>query len=339
MSLVRKFGKEIGLRIGLFRRCRWFHPSEQRKLSVSFLGSRCFDRGVSLLAIEHSFHECTEFHLFENFSKSFFVGSLALQFMQVQFDGHIGLDGGKELGESDEFLVGFHFCLQGTFQLVGVGQQVLDASELGDELLCGFLSHTRTSRNVVRGVAHQAEHINHLQGGFNVELGFDLLNAHHLEFLVSIFRTIHKDILTHQLTVVFVWSHHVCGDASFACFSSQSSDDIVGFVAWHFQNRDAISANDILYNRYGKTDDFGCFFALGLVLFVGFVTEGWARRVKGYTDVCRILLFKHIFQCIDESQDGRSIESLRVDSGIFDECIVSTIDQCVGIKQEKFVHD
>ena len=310
MPLVRKFAKEIGLRIGLFRSRGWFHSTEQGKLSASFLGSRCFDRRVALLAIEHSFHECTEFHLLENFSKSFFVGSFPFQFMQVQFDGHIGLDGGKELGESDELLVGFHFCLQGTFQLVGVGQQVLDASELGDELLCGFLSHTRTSWYVVRGVTHQAEHINYLQGRFNVELGFDLLNAHHLEFLVSVFRTIYKDIFAYQLTIVFVGSHHVSGDASFTCFSSQSSDDIVGFVPRHFQNRDAISTDDVLYNRYGKTDDFGCFFALGLVLLVGFVAEGRARRVKGYTYVCRILFFEYIFQCVDKTQDGRCSQSL-----------------------------
>ena len=210
--------------------------------------------------------------------------------MQVQFDGHIGLDGGEELRESDEFLVGLHFRLQCTFQLVGIGQQVLDASELGNQLLCGFLSHTRTSWYVVRGVPHQTEHINHLQRRFDVELGFDLLNAHYLKFLVSVFGTIHEYILTHQLAIVLVGSHHVSGDASFAGFGGQSSDDIVRFVARHFQNRDAVGTDDILYNRYGKSDDFGCFFALGLVLFVGFVTEGRAGRVESYTDMCRILL-------------------------------------------------
>ena len=41
------------------------------------------------------------------------------------------------------------FVFNGSFQLVGMFQQVLDASEFGDQFLSSLFSYTRTSGNVV----------------------------------------------------------------------------------------------------------------------------------------------------------------------------------------------
>ena len=56
----------------------------------------------------------------------------------------------------------FHLLLDGTFQFVGVSQQILDAAELGYQFLCRFLSHTRASWNVVGRISHKSEHIDDL---------------------------------------------------------------------------------------------------------------------------------------------------------------------------------
>ena len=97
------------------------------------------------------------------------------------------------------------------------------------------------------------------------------------------FGAIHEYVVCHQLAVVFVGSHHIGGDALTSGFSGESSDHVVGFVSCHFQNRDAVGVDDILYNRYGEADGFRSFFTLGFVLFESFVAEGRSGGVEGYS--------------------------------------------------------
>ena len=66
-------------------------------------------------------------------------------------------------------------------------------------------------------------------------------------------------------------------------FAGERADHVVGFVSCHFQNRDAVGVDDILYNRYGEADSFRSFFTLGFVLLESFVAEGRAGGVEGYS--------------------------------------------------------
>ena len=63
----------------------------------------------------------------------------------------------------------------------------------------------------------------------------------------------------------------------------------------------------------------------------------WSGRVEGYTDVCGLLRTQHFFQRIDEAVYGRSILSFGVDARIFDECVVGTIDERIGVEQKEFI--
>ena len=116
--------------------------------------------------------------------------------------------------------------------------------------------------------------------------------------------TVHEDISAHQLTIVFVWCHHISSDPSFAGFGGQCTDHVVSLVSRYFQNRNTIGPDNILYNGYGQTDYFGCFFTLCLILFIGFVPEGGTGGIKCHTDVRRIFFLQDLFQCIDKSQYG-----------------------------------
>ena len=99
------------------------------------------------------------------------------------------------------------------------------------------------------------------------------------------FGAVHEYIVRYQLAVIFVRSHHIGSDALFARFGGKGADHIIGLIAGNFQDGDAVSADDILYDRYGQTDGFWCLFPLCFILFVGFVTEGRARRIKGHSDM------------------------------------------------------
>ena len=285
---------------------------------------------------KHAVDEGAEFQFLENPAQRFLVRLFADEGLHVELDGDIGLDGGQELGEDNLLPVRLDLRLQGALQLVGVGQQVLDAAELGDEFLCRLLAYARTAGDVVRRVAHQAQHVDDLQGGLDVELRLDFLRAHHLE-AARVLGAVHEDVLAHQLAVVLVGRHHVGGDALPSGFGGQCAYHVVGLVARHLEDGDAVGTDDVLYNRYGEADGFGRLLALGLVLFVGLVAEGGPGRVEGHADVGGVLLFEHFFEGIDEAQDGRSVLPLRVDSRVLDERIVGAVDERVCVEQEKFI--
>ena len=73
------------------------------------------------------------------------------------------------------------------------------------------------------------------------------------------------------------------------------------------------------------------------VLFVGLVAEGGPGRVEGHADVCGVFLLEHLFEGVDEAQDGRSVLPLGVDSRVLDERIVGAVDERVCVEQEEFI--
>ena len=266
----------------------------------------------------------------ENLAQGFRVRLLAHQGLHVQRDGHVGLDGGQELGEGDLFLVGFHFVSQSALQVLGVRQEVLDVAELGDEFLRGFLAHAGAAGDVVRGVSHQAQHVDDLPGVADVELGLYFLDAHCLE-TARMFGAVHPHRAPHQLAVVLVRCHHVRGDASPSGLGGQGADDVVGLVAGHFQDGDAVGAYDVLDDGHGEADGLRRLLALGLVLFVGLVAEGGSGRVEGHAYMGGLLLLQHFFERVDKAQHGRGVEALGVDTRVLDERIISAVYQRVSV--------
>ena len=271
---------------------------------------RGWSRGGRIAAslFEYPVDECAEFQLLENLAEFFFVRFFADERIHVELNGNICFDGGKEFGEGNHLAVGLHFRFQCAFQLVGMLQQIFDAAEFGNQFLCGFLAHTRTAGDVVGSIAHQSEHVDDLCGGLYAELRLYLFRTHDFES-AGVLGTVHENIVRYQLPVVLVGSHHIGGDALPSGFGGERAYHVVGFVAGYFEDGNAVGADDVLYNRYGKADGLGCLLALCLVLLVGLVAEGGARRVEGYSYVCGILFFEHFFQGVYKAQNGRSVES------------------------------
>ena len=293
---------------------------------------RGWGSGGFLIGSQYTVEEAPELQVFEYPLEFFLVRFFPFQPVHIKADRDIGLDCGKELREQDLFAVGLYLGLDGTFQLVGMFKQALDASELGNQLLCGLFAHTRTSGNVIGGIAHQPQHINDLSRRLNVELGFHFGYAHHLEFLIPVFGPVHKDVVRDQLAIIFIGRHHIGGNAPPSGFGGKGTYNVIGFVSTHFEDRDAVGTDDVFNDRHREADDFGSLFALGFVLLVSLVAERGTRRVEGDSDMCGLLFLQHIFQCIDESHNGGSIESLRVDTGIFDESVVRPVNQSVRIQ-------
>lgn len=105
------------------------------------------------------------------------------------------------------------------------------------------------------------------------------------------FGAVHEYILRYQLAVVFVGRHHVSDNTLSAGFGGKRAYYVVGFITGHFQDRNAVGADNILYNRYGKTNCFRSFFALCFILFKSLVAEGGTCGVEGYSYMSGIFFF------------------------------------------------
>jgi len=123
---------------------------EQGRGVVFFLaGLFCWCCG-RFVALQHTVGQVAELQFLEQRAQLLFVRFLYEQAIHVEFDGHIRLDGGQEAGELDFFCMFFYFLLERSFQLVGVGQQILDTAKFSDEFQCRLLAYARTSGDVVR---------------------------------------------------------------------------------------------------------------------------------------------------------------------------------------------
>ena len=250
---------------------------------------------------EYAVQQRAELQFGENLPEGLGVGLASGQGLHVQVDGHVGLDGGEELGEGDLFAVVLDLLAEGAFQLVRMLQQCLYAPELCDELLGGLLSDAGAAGDVVGRVAHQSQHVNDLVGALDAELGLHLLGSHGLE-AAGVLGPVHADAAAHQLAVVLVGGHHVGGYAAPSGLRGQGAYDVVGLVAGHLEDGDAVGPDDVLDDGHGESDGLGRLFALGLVFGVGLVPEGGSRGVECHADVGGLLLLQHLLQGVDESQ-------------------------------------
>ena len=98
----------------------------------------------------------------EDFAKFVGVGLAHLQFVEVEFNRHVGFYCREEFREFYLLGIFFNFFLQCALQLVGLLEKLLHAAKLVDKFHGSLLADARTSRNVVGRVAHQSKEVDHL---------------------------------------------------------------------------------------------------------------------------------------------------------------------------------
>ena len=230
--------------------------------------------------------------------------------------------------------IALHAFLQFALQLVGICQQVRDASELLYKLRGGFLSYAGTSWNVVCRITHQPKDIYHLFWSLYAPLRTDLIGAEDIEARAHRLRFELPHMGRHQLSVVLVWSHHIRIDSSDLSLRRQRSYDIVCLVAFHLQHGNAVCRKDFLDDRHPETNGLGGLIALRLIEGIALMAERTAVRIEGDSYMRGLFLCQHIFQRVEETEDGRDILPTAVDPRVLDETVVRTIDECIGIEQK-----
>ena len=237
---------------------------------------------VGLPTVDQALGEGAEFQLVEDLAQGLQIDGFAAQFVGLEGDGYICYDGGQPFGHADLIGVLDDFLLLSALELIGVGEQILDGTELLDEFLGILGAHARATGDVVGGVAHQAQDVDELFGRLDAVFGIDLLDAQNL-FLE---RVIDLDVGGHQLPEVLVSRDHIGEKSLLLGLVGEGTDDIIGLIALNFKDGDAVGLQNAFDVGDSHEDAFGRLFAVGLVGFVILVPEGLAaRRVKAHGDV------------------------------------------------------
>ena len=108
------------------------------------------------------------------------------------------------------------------------------------------------------------------------------------------------------------------------------SYDVVSLKAVNVNNWNMESVENILDDRYRHFDVFGGLLTLSLIGRKSLMTEGLSV-VEGNGKMCWFLFRKNLVKRIAEAHDGACVHTLGVDTWSIDECVIATVDNCVGV--------
>ena len=95
--------------------------------------------------------------------------------------------------------------------------------------------------------------------------------------------SIDKNILFHQLTIVFIGCKHISFHVQVACLGGKGAYNIIGFVSLYLENRDIHGLKNLLYDGNRQLNVFRSLFSLSLIVGKCLVTKGGTARVERHS--------------------------------------------------------
>ncbi len=159
-------------------------------------------------------------------------------------------DGDELLREQGLLAVGLEGVLLLALEPVGLGEDLLERSELGDELFGGLLADPGHARNVVGSIAPEPEHVDGLEGILHLPEFADLRLVEDLGRVTLTSGLIDQGRVGYELGEILVGRDHVGDEVArgFGAFR-KSADDVVGLPAGAFDHGDVESLDEALHMR------------------------------------------------------------------------------------------
>ena len=229
--------------------------------------------------------QCAELIFLGNLTDLVHVGIYVI-LRNIGRNRHVAFDCRQLFRQIGHFLVCQQFFLQfHPGDLVNIRINPVNRAKIIDQFLCGFLAHSGHAGNIVRRIAHQALHLDHLLRCKAITER-QRRRVDFLKFRNPSLRQQHPHIRTDQLQCIPV----ACHDQDFlVCtgFGGQCADDIIRFKPCDFQHGDSqrlqhfAGGGELLGQlRRGR-------FALRLVFGVLLIAEGVFAFVERHHDACR----------------------------------------------------
>ena len=138
------------------------------------------------------------------------------------------------------------------------------------------------------------------------------------------------DVVGHELSVVLVGCEHIGFHALAAGLCGKGANYIVGLESIDLQDGDVLGLEDVFDDGNAGLRILRRFLPLCLISREDFVSEGFTM-IESYSDVRGLFLGYHLVERVQESHDCRCVLAFGVDARVFDESVIRSIYQCVGI--------
>ena len=238
-----------------------------------------------LIILQKPFGEGSELQFLKECHQGWYVRLFGFQFFFVELDGHLQVDGSQRFRHQSLFCKFDDVFLLFALQLVGMCDEVFHTTVFAHQYRCRLLADAWNARDVVGGIAPEAEDVDELFWVADAVAFAHLFRPPHLGWFAELSGLVEQDFVGHQLSEVLVGGHHIGGEALLFRLFRQGADDVVGLVAFHAVDGDVEGLDEPYYIRYGVAEVVGHLLAVGLVFAVFGLSLCGAGHVEGHADV------------------------------------------------------
>ena len=257
----------------------------------------------------------------------------------IKLHRHISLYRCQEFREPNLLHIRLNLSPQRPFNLIRMLQHIINPPKLLQQLHRSLLTHTRTTRNIIRRITHQPQQINHLRSRLQPPFLQNFSHTKRIKSRTTKSRFINLYMLSHQLPIILIRCHHQHLETLFFSQPSQRTNHIISLIARHLNHRYSIRLHYLLNNRHRLTNILRRSLPISLILLVRLMPKRRSRRVKHHSQMRRLLPRQHIIQRIHKTKYSRSIHPLRIYPRHTHKSIISPINQRISIKQKQSFHN
>ncbi len=313
----------------LFRGCGLHGIAEE-------IGLNAFRRRISAgeFVAQDPFSHGPELESGKDVIQGRFIPVLEPEILFVKFNRDVKNDRRQLLAQYRHLFTCPDLFSQRPLDLVGIGHHIFQATPFRQQLGRGLFPHALDPGNIVDGIAHQPQDIDHLGYIGDIPFFTDFFWSQDLGDTALIARFIDLYLFGHELSVILIrCDHEYFITSSFGLFA-QRTDDIVGFESVKLHAGDVEPFDDGLDIGKGADQILRGFLAVGLIL--GKVRMAFRRGVciKTHGHMRGLLVVDQVDQGIRETELRIGVASLGCDPRAADQRIIGAEDQRHGVQEE-----
>ena len=195
------------------------------------------------------------------------------------------------------------FVLLVIIGFVAVGNDMLDVAEFVDQFYGPLLPYTRYSRDVVRGVAPQCQHIAHQLRIVETVVLLDCGAVDDLYSVALLFVDLY--VVVDQLPVILVGRDHEDLESGLGSLLGQRAYYVVGLVAFHLEHRNSHRFEETFDIWDGGDYVFGRCCTVCLVFGEYLLAEAPSGRIERHANTIGMFALGNVPQVFYESEYGR----------------------------------
>ncbi len=152
-----------------------------------------------------------------------------LHFFQRAFHRHVSLDGGQPIRQVSHVFIGRQLFPEGSFDFIYMRIDFIQRAVLRNQFQCRLLSHAGDAGDIVRRIAHESFHINHL-GWRDVVFLFHRCRRHGRHLGDALLREVHRGALACRLQHISIAGDDVNRHLLLVA-KRKSPQDVIAFIA------------------------------------------------------------------------------------------------------------